>query len=204
MSRSEKTEIRREARARRQALDADAQRRAGLALARHLAALRLFAPGRRVAFYLANDGEIDPAAAMRRATQSGTLCLVPVIPARGRRVLRFAPVDDKTRFRPNRFGIDEPVVPRRSLLGALDLDAICLPLVAFDGEGNRLGMGGGFYDATLAPRRSCRRFRRPRVIGLAHECQRVERIAVEPWDIPLDRIVTDAAIHEFVRSSTST
>ncbi len=202
MSRSEKAEIRREARARRRALDGAAQKRASRSLAGRLATLRLFAPGRRVAFYLANDGEIDPVDAMRQAARSGTLCLLPVIPAKGRRVLRFAPVDDATRFRPNRFGIDEPLVSRRSLLGAHQLDAVLLPLVAFDGEGNRLGMGGGFYDATLALRRTRGRYRRPGVVGLAHECQRVDRIAVEPWDIPLDAIVTDAAVYEFERSST--
>ncbi len=195
----DKASIRRAMRACRRALGPEAQRAASRALARRLDSLRLFGPGRRAAFYLANDGEIDPGLAMRRAAQAGTCCLVPVVPSPGRRRLRFAPVYESTRFRPNRFGIDEPVVSPRSLMWAIELDVIFVPLVAFDATGNRLGMGGGFYDTTLAARNSCRHFRRPRVIGLAHDGQRVDGIAVEPWDIPLDRIVTDREIYEFGR-----
>lgn len=202
MTDSDKARIRRAARERRRALDGAAQRRASRALAGRLAGLKLFAPGRRAAFYLANDGEIDPAEAMRRAARCGTLCLLPIVPARGRRVLRFAPVDEATGYRPNRFGIDEPQVPRRMLLDAIEIDVILLPLVAFDERGNRLGMGGGFYDATLAGRASRHCLKRPRVVGLAHECQRVERIAVQPWDVPLDCIVTGAAVYQFGRTPT--
>lgn len=194
---SEKARIRRVARERRRALDGAAQRRAARALAARLAGLKVFAPGRRVAFYIASDGEIDPAQAMRHARRCGTLCLLPVVPGRGRRVLRFAPVGEQTRFRPNRFGIPEPLAPAELMLRAIELDAILLPLVAFDDRGNRVGMGGGFYDATLAGRASQHCLARPRVIGLAHECQRVERIAAAPWDVPLERIVTDRAVYDF-------
>jgi 5-formyltetrahydrofolate cyclo-ligase len=101
------------------------------------------------------------------------------------------------KLRPNRFGIPEPVVPASEMYRAMEVDLVLLPLVAFDDQGNRLGMGGGFYDTTLAMRAACHRFRRPRVIGLAHECQRIEHIATEPWDIPLDLIATDRHIYTF-------
>ncbi len=96
----------------------------------------------------------------------------------------------------NRFGIPEPQArhgahPARRL-PAWALDLILLPLVGFDDDGQRMGMGGGFYDRTLAFTR--RPGPRPHLIGLAHECQRVESLPVAPWDVPLDAIVSDARV----------
>ena len=56
-------------------------------------------------------------------------------------------------------------------------------------------MGGGFYDRTLAYLRQRTHWLRPRLIGLAHECQRVERIAPQPWDIPLDGVATELGVY---------
>ena len=59
---------------------------------------------------------------------------------------------------------------------------------AADIEGNRLGHGGGYYDKTFALERMDRR---PMLIGLAHSFQIVERLEVNPWDVPLDVLVTE-------------
>jgi 5-formyltetrahydrofolate cyclo-ligase len=67
--------------------------------------------------------------------------------------------------------------------------------VGFDGECNRLGMGGGFYDRTLAYLRQRTHWRRPRLIGIAHACQRLDRIDPRPWDIPLDGVATEERIY---------
>ncbi len=69
-----------------------------------------------------------------------------------------------------------------------------MPLVGFDADCNRLGMGGGFYDRTLDYLRWHRAWNRPRLIGLAHACQQVARIEPQPWDIPLEAVVTECAI----------
>lgn len=197
MLRAGKSELRRELRTRRRSLGAVAQRRAATDLAHYLDRLNIFGANRRVAFYIASDGEIDPRPAMRLAARAGTTCLVPVIPGRGYRRLRFAELDDATPLRRNRYGIPEPEVSARRLLAVLEIDIVMLPLVAFDRSGNRLGMGGGFYDSTLALRHARRHFRRPAIIGLAHECQRLEHLETEPWDVPLDRIVTDRGVYNF-------
>ena len=102
------------------------------------------------------------------------------------------------RYRPgeklvaNRFGIPEPPHRRGNTLSAKQLDVIFLPLVGFDAAGNRLGMGGGFYDRTLSqlPARN-----RPLLAGLAHDVQRVDKLPVQRWDIPLDAVVTDRRIY---------
>jgi 5-formyltetrahydrofolate cyclo-ligase len=70
-----------------------------------------------------------------------------------------------------------------------------MPLVGFDANCNRLGMGGGFYDRTLAYLRLRRCWRRPLLIGIAHECQRVERLETNTWDVPLDLVVTEERIY---------
>ena len=132
---------------------------------------------------------------MRLARKAKSRCYVPVIPRPTQRRLMFAEVGAS--LVANRFGIPEPDVPASSLLYASQLDWVLAPLVAFDIRGNRLGMGGGFYDTTLESSHRCTRFKRPRVLGIAHDCQRLEHIESESWDIPLDRIVTDRQVYEF-------
>lgn len=94
----------------------------------------------------------------------------------------------------NRFGIPEPVQSRRHPPGILDL--VVVPLVGFDAKCNRMGMGGGFYDRCFA-HRLARQHSGPRLVGLAFDCQQVDELPVEPWDVPLDAIVTQS--HVFYR-----
>ena len=77
------------------------------------------------------------------------------------------------------------------------LDLILLPLVGFDLKGNRLGMGGGYYDRTLSYLRHRRFWIKPRLVGVAHECQKVDSLIARPWDIPLDAVVTETAFYRF-------
>ncbi len=79
----------------------------------------------------------------------------------------------------------------------IELDALILPLLAFDTQGQRLGMGGGFYDRSLAALRHRRRWRRPRLLGVAHGFQEVSELPREPWDVPLDGIVTEQGYRSF-------
>jgi len=190
-----KATLRAQLRRRRRALDAAQQAQAAQDLAAQLQQLPAFARGRRIAFYLANDGEIDPAAALAAAIERGAQCYAPVI-ADDNKILRFAEITARAEFRAGRFGIAEPVAADRDLLDARALDLALLPLVGFDRRGNRIGMGGGFYDATFAPAGAgATTGRGPLLVGLAHEIQRVDAINAEAWDIPLTAVVTDRRIH---------
>lgn len=193
-----KSTLRAQLRRRRRALDAAQQAQAARDLAAQLQQLPAFARARRIAFYLANDGEIDPAAALAAALERGAQCYAPVI-ADGDKILRFAEITARAEFRAGRFGIAEPVAADRDLLDARALDLALLPLVGFDRRGNRIGMGGGFYDATFAriagAGAAATTGRGPLLVGLAHEIQRVDAIDAESWDIPLTAVVTDRRIH---------
>jgi 5-formyltetrahydrofolate cyclo-ligase len=109
----------------------------------------------------------------------------------------FVPFPPGARLRanPNAYGIAEPVASATVRISPRDLDAVLMPVVGFDRHGNRLGMGAGYYDRALRHLRDgSRRWRRPRLVGLAFACQEVERIVPSTWDIPLDVVVTERGV----------
>jgi 5-formyltetrahydrofolate cyclo-ligase len=103
----------------------------------------------------------------------------------------FQRIDAREPLRANRFGIAEPRRNRARQRKIWALDLILLPLVGFDRHGGRLGMGGGFYDRSLAYRKMRKNWHKPTLLGLAHECQQVDRLAMASWDVPLQATVTD-------------
>jgi len=180
-------QLRRALRARRRALGPAQQAAASAAVDAVVAALPAFRRARRIGFYLAHGGELDPAPLRRRAQQLGKGCFLPVLHPLGHRRLHFVAWREGEPLVRNRFGIPEPRLRRP--VPAWSLDLILVPLVAFDARGNRLGQGAGFYDRTLAFRRRGRRH--PRLIGLAHSFQQLPLLPAAPWDVPLDGIATE-------------
>lgn len=155
-----------------------------------------FRRARRVALYWPTDGEIDPRPVLVLPQSRAKRFYLPVLNPLGRgRRLWFARYCPGWPLYLNRFGIPEPGARGQHLVQIRHLDLIILPLVGFDAQCHRLGMGGGFYDRTLEPRRRHPRWRRPRLIGIAHECQRLERIQANPWDVRLDMILTESACY---------
>jgi 5-formyltetrahydrofolate cyclo-ligase len=197
----EKKSLRRQMRRARRSLTRAEQAVAARDLARRLRCLPWFANANHVGLYIAADGEIDPAGIAVEARARGIRCYLPVLlPGQGNE-MRFGPWRDDTPMRHNRYGIPEPDVPAARLLPAMALDLVLMPLVAFDARGNRLGMGGGYYDRALAFLARRRYWRKPRLLGLAHELQRVEHLAPDPWDIRLDGVVSDRAYYPARRES---
>jgi 5-formyltetrahydrofolate cyclo-ligase len=151
-----------------------------------------FLRSNRIACYLANDGEIDPENIVQTAWKLRKQVYLPVLsPFQSK--LYFAPYSAGMDMNINRFGIHEPACRPLHWICAWQLDLMLLPLVAFDENGNRLGMGGGFYDRSLAYRRS-RIHSKPTLIGLAHELQREDELTMNSWDIPLDMIATEQRV----------
>jgi len=192
---TEKTELRRSLRARRNALTPDDQRLAAERLASNLIGTRLFLTSRRIACYLPNDGEIDSAPVIEHIRRLRKTLYLPVLSRLSHDRLWFAEAGPKTKMTPNRFGIPEPVVQSRELVRAQELDLILLPLVGFDDQGNRLGMGGGFYDRSLEFLRHRHHWRKPHLLGIAYDFQRINGLAADPWDVPLQGVITDQAVY---------
>jgi len=184
-------QLRRLLRDARRALTPAQQRDAARGLYRQLAQNPLFRRARHIALYLPNDSEIDPRLLLAEAQRRGKKTYLPVLSAWPRTKMVFQRVRAGEAYRRNRFRIQEPhIVPaRQRAVWALDL--VLVPLVGFDEVGNRLGMGGGFYDRSLAYLRRRSAWQKPVLLGLAHECQKVERLTQASWDVPLQGTVSD-------------
>ncbi|UII71337.1 5-formyltetrahydrofolate cyclo-ligase [Pseudomonas sp. HN11] len=184
-------QLRRMLRKARRALTPSEQRQAAHGLYRQLAQHPLFRRAKHISLYLPTDGEIDPRLLLRAAQRRGKATYLPVLSAWPRTKMVFQRVRPGEKLLPNRFRILEPRmnIGRQRKVWALDL--VLLPLVGFDDAGGRLGMGGGFYDRSLAYLARRQSWRKPTLLGLAHECQKVDRLAQASWDVPLAGTVTD-------------
>lgn len=188
---SSRQTLRRRIRAQRRALNRHDRLLAARELRRRINRSGLLWGARRIGCYLANDGEMDLAPLMRLITGLRKHCYLPVLDGIGGKSLSFAAYRPDSEMKANRFGIPEPRVIARQRLDARQLDLVLMPLVAFDVEGNRLGMGGGYYDRSLAFRKRRQHWHRPLLVGVAYDFQCVPKLRNEPWDVPLDAIVTE-------------
>ena len=183
-------ELRRLKRAQRQALSENDQQQHSRALCDNLIKHKSYRYSQHVACYLANDGEIDPYVLIEHAWFANKNVYLPVL-SPIKNSLYFAPYDEYSEFRLNRFNIAEPICHPSDWIKASQLDLLLLPLVAFDTNGNRVGMGGGFYDRTLAYLQHRCHWRKPTLMGLAHENQKTDHLKSQSWDIPLDYVITE-------------
>ncbi|WP_344703709.1 5-formyltetrahydrofolate cyclo-ligase [Halomonas cibimaris] len=191
-----KNALRRELRRRRRVLTPRQQRTAAAGLCQRLKTLPELRRARRISLYLPVSGEIDPLPLLPWLYRRGVNVYLPVLRPFSANSLWFVAYRPGTPMIKNRFGIREPAprfsARRANRLPAWALDTLIVPLVGFDAHANRMGMGGGFYDRTLAFMRHPGP--KPTLIGAAHACQQVDRLPVEPWDIALTAIVTDTAV----------
>ena len=183
--------LRRQLRQARRALSPAQQKQAARNLYRQLAQPPLFRRARHIALYLPNDGEIDPHLVLQAAQRRGKAVYLPVLSAWPRTHMRFQRLRQHEQLIANRFRIAEPKVCQARQRKPWALDLIVLPLVGFDEYGGRLGMGGGFYDRSLAYRQLRKNWQNPTLLGAAHECQKVDRLALASWDVRLEAVVTD-------------
>ena len=139
-------------------------------------------PNRAIAMYVAHNGEPDVWPVAQRLLESNRVVYLPVLSGQALRFHRFDPDAPMT---PNRFGIPEPVDQASVAVAALDW--VVMPLLGFGVSGARLGMGGGFYDRTLAELSAPG----PVKAGVAYSSQQVDALPVEPWDVSMDVVVTD-------------
>jgi 5-formyltetrahydrofolate cyclo-ligase len=194
-------ELRRQLRARRLRIPAAERLVADRAIHASLRRLGVWRRGHRVAAFLGMPGEVDLRPCFGPAWRLGVHLYVPHIISLRDGTMAFVPLQPGAPLHGNRFGIAEPRGGSRGRIPVRHLDTILVPLVGFDALGSRLGMGAGFYDRALRPRRDrSQPFRRPRLIGIAYSVQQVERLDPAPWDVALDLVVTERGVLRFAHS----
>lgn len=153
-------------------------------LNRHLLAEPAVTGAGTVAAYLAFDDEPDLRFALTQLCRRGVRVAVPLIPPDREEPLSFRVWTPATPLKANRHGVSEPVGSELVPLPAIDV--LLIPLVAWDRAGNRIGMGAGWYDRTLASAD-----RRPTRFGVGWSLQEAETLPADPWDVPLHAVVTE-------------
>ncbi|WP_066057250.1 5-formyltetrahydrofolate cyclo-ligase [Halioglobus sp. HI00S01] len=182
-----KSELRRQLRAARRALPPATQHHARDRLTHTVTQLPDWHLLQRIGLYLAADGEIDPSLLAEQLLTEGKQVYLPVI--QDDKTLQFGRWQGSAdELIANRYGISEPR-PESTRAATVTLDCICLPLVAWSETGKRLGMGGGYYDRTLADLSG------PLRVGLGYEMQREDALPGDAWDVDLDFVATEAALY---------
>ena len=192
--------IRQEVRTKRRQLNAEKQQEQAGLLCQTLITQIDLEHVKHIAIYLANDGELNTTPFINWCWQNNLSVYLPVIHPFSKGHLLFLAYTKTSVMIKNKYGILEPTLDVRNIVSVTDIDIIFTPLVAFDQQGNRLGMGGGFYDRTLATwylEYQQNKQTKPMPIGLAHDCQKVKAIPIENWDIPLPKIITPTSIYHF-------
>ena len=175
----------------RAGLSKEALERAAAAVRDRICALAEYQTAQHIAAYFAVSGEIGLAPLIEQALSQGKKIYLPNL---DQQALRFAPYDPGQKMRINRYKLPEPDVTDDQMLGPSEVDLVLAPLVVFDADGNRIGMGGGFYDRSFAFRKDPESHS-PLLIGVAYEWQKVEQLVPEYWDVPLDMVVTNHTIY---------
>ena len=132
--------------------------------------------------------EVDTCELIRRAWCANKRVFVPVTTAGNE--MFFREISPDTRLERNAFGLLQP--ESGDSISSRKLQLVVTPTVAFDSDGNRIGMGVGYYDRSFSFLRHRRKWFAPKLIGVAFNCQKVEEIPANPWDIRLCGIVTEA------------
>ena len=191
--------LRQQIRQQRRALSDAEREQASFLLCKRIASSKAFKQSKHIAFYLTNDGEIDLSLLIKHAWQQGKKCYLPVLAkpnTPNMQRLWFIPYTPHTKLKFNRFGIQEPIHSSKARFRkTLSLDLILMPLVAFDSEGNRVGMGGGFYDRTLSFLRQKKFWHKPNLLGVAYDFQKQKQLEANFWDIPMQAIATDKCLY---------
>jgi len=152
----------------------------------------------KVAIYKTNDGELDTQALIEYLWQQNIQVFLPVLHPFSDGHLLFLEYTSNSAMRANGFGILEPRLECQKVCPVKQLDVMFTPLVAFDDRGNRLGMGGGFYDRTLVSFSKNTADQKTKVIGIAHDIQKTLTLPVQAWDIPLPHILTPSRFYNFI------
>ncbi len=180
-----KSDLRREAIARRDALPPDARQAAAEAIAARKFPLAII-PGMIVSGFMPLKSEINPLPLLRKLAGQGARLALPVVVGRGKPLVMREWVFGEP-LATGVWGIREP----KPEAAVVDPDILLVPLLAFDRTGHRIGYGAGYYDLTLAQLRARKALI---AVGLAFAAQEVATIPATPRDARLDLVLTEREI----------
>lgn len=187
--------IRRNLLKKRKSLSFDECKKAGEGVLKNILALDLLKNNEdtlNIALYSAMPGEIPTLDIFLKLRSLGHKIAYPLVESTDGGLMNFYEVEDLDDLHAGAYGILEPECNDKRLIKPQCLNIMLIPLVGFDKYGNRLGMGGGFYDRFLKNLNcQCRK------IGIAHDFQEIDCIKVRAWDMPLDEIITPTRYLKF-------
>lgn len=189
-------ELRRQIRKQRKQLSSFQQVQAENFALNHLRRFHQFQSAKHIGIYLDAFGEVKTKKIIELAFQQSKRVYLPVICNMNKKLVWVE--ISQHQYRNKRFanhilGMQEPRKSRGFHVNQLDL--LILPLLACDAVGTRIGMGGGFYDKTLA-----NSTHKPYRLGLAHEFQYIRhKLQRQTWDQPLDALLTPTKLYRFKR-----
>jgi 5-formyltetrahydrofolate cyclo-ligase len=148
----------------------------------------VFLSAKFVACYLPMSDEVDTRLIIERGWRANKRLFVPVTHNNGK--MFFREIRPNTTLHKNRMSIWEP--QSGQIISPRQLQIVVTPTVVYDNNNHRIGMGGGYYDRCFSFLRHRRYWLKPKLFGVAFDCQKVERISPNTWDIRLYRIFSEA------------
>ncbi len=196
----QKNDIRQKIRKIRQQIQGTEAQQASENIAKNLASQISYTNANKIASFISFDGETNTQPLNQMLLKEKSLYYLPKIKPTKPNRLWFMPYKGQETLKNNCFGIPEVDLGVGECAPLSSLGIILIPLVAFDNNGNRVGMGKGYYDASLSYLVNDEEgefFKRPLFVGIAYEQQKVDEIPTTPYDVKLDMVLTQTRSYEF-------
>jgi len=168
----------------RRVLDDQTRVNASQTIAERIVHSHEFMACKTIACYLPSDTSYI----IERAWRANKRIFAPVVA--DKHDMFFRQLLPDTQLAKSSFDLWEPV--SGPVIQATQIDIVVTPVVAFDDRKNRIGMGGGYFDRCFSFLRHRQHWLHPKLIGVAFDCQKVEKIEANPWDIRLYSVVTES------------
>jgi 5-formyltetrahydrofolate cyclo-ligase len=186
ISRALKAKLRSERLAARDAISSEQRIEMSMAMAETGGSFIDFLPGEEVSGFFPIRSEVDVRPLMQKLKDRGARISVPVVV--DKHTIVFRELVAGVPLVSTGFGTFGPGEDAR----VVDPDVMLVPLAAFDRIGHRIGYGAGYYDRAISKLHD--KGKRPRLIGVAFDCQEVDIIPAEDHDVAVDAILTESGL----------